>query len=170
MASFPFIIVSLLPKLSMVSSWIHTPWLISFSILFTHSMVNMLFCLFTSSFNWNQAQPQGPSSFPCSCSVHATIGRTPHTSVPFLLLFLCRLNADLAVPLTSCRWAIPSLWPPPTNLLTLSSQWLKSPLQPSNYYGPTLTVVIIHLWSNSLNSNISLVTTSYPSPSASLTT
>lgn len=152
-------------------------------LLNSHSMVNMLLhtlytlhgqyaflSLFTSSFNWDQAQPQGPSPFPCSCSIHASIGMTPHTSVPFLLLFLCRLNADLAVPLTSYRGAIPSIWPPSTNLLTLSSHWLKPPLQPPNYCGPTLTVVVIHLWSHSLNSNLSLVTTSSPSPSASLTT
>ena len=46
-----FIIVPLLPVLSMVPSLMHSSRSISFSIFFTHSTVNMLLYLFTCSFN-----------------------------------------------------------------------------------------------------------------------
>lgn len=170
---FPLIIVPLLPKLSMMPSWIHTPWLISFSTFFTRSMVNTYLYLFTSSFNWDQLYPRAPLPFPVAVQMDGkqcihigmalthvcTISLPLSMQVKFLLLW-----PHASEPYHSYGHHLSTHVLSVAEIPTSATQLVWPNSDPSHYSQ------LLYLWRNSSNSNIPLVTTtSYPGPSASLT-
>ena len=157
---FLLIIVPLLPKLPMVPSQMHTPWSISFCVFFTHSVVNML--LSFSPMKRLGSAP-GTSSCPWSCPSGREAAHHWQDSHTRLCYFLPLSMQIKFFSLASSKWATVSLWLPSTNLLC--PHLLKTLLQ-SPKPDPSPHSQLLHLWSNSFNSNTLVTTASYLYPSS----
>lgn len=101
----------------------------------------------------------------------ASTGITQRMSIPFLFLFLCRLNTSSSGTMQVGHTILMVImWQPSDSILSIAEVTASTTqlLWPNS--DPSCHLQLLYLWKNSFNSSVPLVTiTSYPYPSVSPT-